>query len=697
MTPKTPFKPFAYSIAPTLLLSLLHSPLALSDDTVVLAPVKVEADLRQSQAEDMPVSITVMDSTELQDAGATHTDDVLLSAPNVNVSNQNARVKHIQVRGMGERDEYTGAPNASVGLAIDDIDFSGLGGIGNLFDVQQVEILRGPQNTRYGQSAIGGLINIQSNDPTPYRESLVETSIGQYGHKELGVMTSGPVSDKKEATQYRIAVFKHQSDGFYQNETLNRKDTNGKDELTLRGKLRMFATANTTVDLTLLHADFNDGYDAWSRDNTFTTRSNQPGNDNQLSNAASMKVTYEGNTAYNVISTTSLSNTDALYNYDGDWLAKAEQFYENQKHRRHMSQDLRFQSKESARIFNNSTDWLIGAYASNMDESNYSDNYYAGSTELIDSDFNHQKLAVYSQLDQHVSSKQTMTYGLRVEHNRQTFKQTKKTYSDQTLTDDFSPDETLWGGSIHYKYRYNPNHMAFAGVTRGYKAGGFNAGSGASTNVTYDAETLLNYEVGLKSNYLNNRLQTATTVFYMDRNNPQFDGYSYDSAGEWIFYKENLDAAQNYGLETSFDWQATYAWQLFGSLGLLFTEVEGTPANSNFTMSGRDQAHAPNYQFHLGTQYRAANGFFARTEVRGMDSYYFDNVNDGKTGAYQIINARIGYEAKDWETYVWGNNLTDERYATRGFKFDHYDGDGVQEYIRLGDPRQFGATLRIHF
>lgn len=697
MTLKTPFKPFAYLSASTLFLGLMHSPLAASDDTVVLAPVKVEADLRQSDAEDMPVSITVMDSAELQDAGATHTDDVLLSAPNVNVSNQNARIKHIQVRGLGERDEYTGAPNASVGLAFDDIDFSGLGGISNLFDVQQVEILRGPQNTRYGPSAIGGLVNIQSNDPTPYRESLIETSLGQYGHKELGLMTSGPVSDKKDATQYRIAVFKHQSDGFYKNDTLNRKDTNAKDELTLRGKLRIFATDNTTVDLTLLHADFNDGYDAWSRDNTFTTRSNQPGKDNQLSNAAAMKVTYEGNPDYTLISTTSLSNTDALYNYDGDWLAKPEQFYENQKHRRHISQDLRFQSKEAARIFNHSTDWLVGAYFSNMDESNYNDNYYAGWTELSDSDFNHQKLAAYTQLDQHMNQKQTLTYGLRVEHNQQSFKQTKKTYSDQTLTDDFSPDETLWGGSIHYKYRYNPNHMAFAGVTRGYKAGGFNAGSGSSENVKYDAETLLNYEVGLKSNYLNNRLQTATTVFYMDRSNPQFDGYSYDSAGEWIFYKENLDAAQNYGLETSFDWQATYAWQFFGSVGLLFTEVEGSPVNSAFTMSDRDQAHAPNYQFHLGTQYRAANGLFARTEVRGMDSYYFDNVHDAKSGAYQIVNARIGYEAKDWEVYAWGNNLTDERYATRGFKFDHGDGDGEQEYIRLGDPRQFGATLRVHF
>ncbi|OYZ42534.1 MAG: hypothetical protein B7Y18_00535, partial [Thiotrichales bacterium 24-47-4] len=95
--------------------------------TTSLAPITVSADLRQSTDQNLAASTTIKTQTELQDQGATHFGDILLQTPNVNYSGQSSRPRHIQIRGMGERDEYTGAPNASVGFAIDGIDFSGIG------------------------------------------------------------------------------------------------------------------------------------------------------------------------------------------------------------------------------------------------------------------------------------------------------------------------------------------------------------------------------------------------------------------------------------------------------------------------------------------------------------------------------------------------------------------------------------------
>ena len=682
-----------------------------------LKPVVISADLRESTEQDIPASVDVKTQADLQDQGATHFDDVLLKTPNVNFSGQSSRARHIQIRGIGERDEYTGAPNSSVGFAIDDIDFSGIGMTGNLFDTKQVEVLRGPQNTRYGQSAIGGLINIQTNDPTATRESMVEATIGQDNHKELGIMTSGPVSSKEDAAQYRIAVFKHNSDGFRTNDTLDRTDTNGRDELTLRGKLRFFPDSDTTVDVSVIHADLNNGYDVWSRDNSFTTLSDQPGKDAQLSNAVSVKVNSKANPKFVLTSKTALSNTDSNYSYDGDWLAdpaKTVGTFNNTQNRGKFAQEIKLSSTDQSKLFENTTDWLIGMYFSRLTETNdrlekynytlYSDIYNTDAS----SDFSHNKLAVFSQLDQAINSKTTLSYSLRIENNQQTFDlATQKTgfdtsYGggafDYTLVDEFNPEETLWGGSIQYIHKYSDAHTAFAGITRGYKAGGFNAALSSTTNVNYNSETLYNYEIGLKSNYADLNLKTSTTFFFMDRENPQFDGYSYEPGGyEWVFFTENLDSAKNYGLETEFSWQASNNFNLYGSAGILLTEVEGTPINSTFTMSGRDQAHAPKYQYNLGMKYRGGNGFYAQADVTGVDSFYFDNVHNFTSKAYRIINARLGHEAQDYEIYVWGKNLTDEKYATRGFEFDHFDGDGTQQFTRLGDPRQFGVTARVYF
>ncbi|GAB6070668.1 TonB-dependent receptor [Thiomicrorhabdus hydrogeniphila] len=652
-----------------------------------LKPVVVNADLRETSKQDMPTSVDVKTQADLQDQGAIEFDDVLLKTPNVNFSGQSSHARHIQIRGIGERDEYTGAPNSSVGFSIDDMDFSGIGMAGNLFDVKQVEVLRGPQNTRYGQSAIAGLIHIESNDPTPYQESMAEMSLGQDNLKEIGFMTSGPVSSKEDATQYRFSLFKHTSDGFRDNKTLDRTDTNGRDELTLRGKLRFFPDSDTTVDVSVLHADLNNGYDAWSADNSFTTLSNDPGKDTQLSNAASVKVNWQANPNFIFTSKTSFTNSDMTYGYDYDWGPTTAwgDNYENVKERKSFTQELRWLSTPKSKLFGN-TDWLVGLYGSHLAETNNEND--AGS--LSSSDYTINKLASFGQIDIHTNEKTTVSASLRIEKNESTFKE----YPNR-----FNPSETLWGASLSYSYKYNDKHTAYASITRGYKAGGFNSDLAGTANQNFAAETLYNYEIGLKSNLAEYGLTSDITAFYMDRFNPQFDGYTSPTVtgvDPWKFYTENFTYAQNYGLEANINWTANKNWNLYASAGLIQTNVEGNPASSYYVIVNREQAHAPNYQINVGAKYRNSNGFYTQADITAVDKFYFDNVHNYASKAYVITNARIGYETADYEIYLWGKNLTDERYATRGFYFD-LDGSGEKGFIRLGDPRQIGVTGRVYF
>ena len=191
-------------------------------------------------------------------------------SPNVNFASGSQRARYYQIRGIGERSQFQEPINPSVGVIIDDVDFTGIGSVASLFDVQQAEIFRGPQGTRFGANAIAGMMNITTNEPTEDFEGALQLGVGNYGSYDLGVALSGPASD---SVNYRFAVNQLTSDGFIENVHLQRDDTNNRDELTIRGKLAIEASEDLTIDLAGFYFDFDNGYDAFSLDNSRETLS----------------------------------------------------------------------------------------------------------------------------------------------------------------------------------------------------------------------------------------------------------------------------------------------------------------------------------------------------------------------------------------------------------------------------------------
>ena len=114
---------------------------------------------------DLPSSVTVLDAEFIEQAAVQHFEELVNIVPNLNWSGDGHRARYFQIRGVGELEQYQGAPNPSVGFLIDDIDFSGIGTIATLFDMQSIEVLRGPQGSRYGANALGGLIYMRSTEP----------------------------------------------------------------------------------------------------------------------------------------------------------------------------------------------------------------------------------------------------------------------------------------------------------------------------------------------------------------------------------------------------------------------------------------------------------------------------------------------------------------------------------------------------
>ena len=169
-----------------------------------LQEVVVTASLRPVDVQQVPASVTVLDAATLQAAGEQHFEDVIALVPNLNWAGDTSRPRYFQVRGVGELEQYQGAPNPSVGFLIDDIDFSGLGTAATLFDVDRIEVLRGPQGTRYGANALGGLIYVQSAAPEPQFDGHVELGAGDYGGRTYGAVLTGPIPDLDSG--YRVGV-----------------------------------------------------------------------------------------------------------------------------------------------------------------------------------------------------------------------------------------------------------------------------------------------------------------------------------------------------------------------------------------------------------------------------------------------------------------------------------------------------------
>jgi outer membrane receptor protein involved in Fe transport len=169
------------SLAALLAVALLPWAAANAAAPPALEEVVVTATLLPTAAFRLPVSVTELDSRDLRESAVQHLEEVLPQVPSLSWAGASSRPRYFQLRGVGELEQYQGAPNPSVGFLVYNIDFSGIGMVATLFDGEQVEVLRGPQGTRYGANALAGLIKVRTREPVPRQEFGAEVSAGQDG------------------------------------------------------------------------------------------------------------------------------------------------------------------------------------------------------------------------------------------------------------------------------------------------------------------------------------------------------------------------------------------------------------------------------------------------------------------------------------------------------------------------------------
>ena len=694
-------------IALAIITSIVTSPIALTTfaaDTLTstteqaLEVITISGDFRTTSLQRTASSLSVIASDEISARNAQNLEEIIARTPNVNFSSGSQRARYYQIRGIGERSQFKEPINPSVGLVIDGIDFSGIGSIASTFDVEQVEVYRGPQGTRFGANAMAGMINITSNAPTDSFEGKVRLSAGNYDSYSAGLVLSGPATEK---LNYRLAVEQYNSDGFIENDFLNRDDTNNRDELTLRGKLAIVASKDLTIDITAFVADFDNGYDAFSLDNTRHTLSDQPGFDRQDTKALAAKFSYQGFNNFTVETIVSYADSTLDYGYDEDWsfvgIRPGWEYSSTDHYFRDKTSttfELRAVSVPGGEIFNGSTAWVTGLYYKQEDEDLLRQYTYLSSdyTSTFDTD----NIAAFVQFDSQLSQKLSLTTGLRVERRN-------SEYNDSEQLS-FDPSDTMVGGKLVLSYQMDVNNLFYGSVNRGYKAGGANTDGSLPSNLReFSPEYLWNYELGYKVSLFDNQAYVRSAVFYMDRDEMQVRT-SYleereDGSTDFVSYLGNAASGNNIGIELEAGWQVTTELEIYGAIGLLDTEYDGFIDADGNDKSGDEQAHAPSYQFNLGLNYQLSDHLLVNISVDGKDEFLFSDSHQEKSEAIEVVNISVSYSQDDWQVKLWARNLFDEEYATRGFYFgnDPRDEYSAKAYYQLAEPAVFGATFDYAF
>ena len=677
-----------------------------------LEPIVVTAEKREADIQKVPVSVSAITAQKLEDTGAVSLRDITDRVPNLHIVNWGMRGNtYVYVRGLGSINTQP-----AVGFYVDDVVYMDTHAFDTpLFDIERIEVLRGPQGTLYGRNTLGGAINIITKKPDNTTHAGIEQTVGNYKTSDSMVYLRTPIVEDKLFLGVS-GRFEHR-DGYTKNDYLN-KDVDYREDWSGRGVLRW--TPNEKLDVTwnVDGAKNHDGaFPITTRenvkDNAFHVDYDQAGKANYSSAGTSLRVSYDAPWA-TVTSISAYRGFNDVISNDQDFtpfnLLTAEQELVD----RQFTQELRFTSPDDGR----STKWQGGLYYGHKKQDqrldvNYNDDAvlmgwvpFAMRTREL-STVKYKSYAVFGQVTQTLFEKLDLTAGLRYDYERSKIDYTSRTNGAGMLVDSQDMNEKSsngeWLPKFQIAYNWTPDFMTYASVAKGYRSGGFNTTTQGAAGIKYEGEKSWNYELGFKSAWFDKRLTFNGAFFYIDIEDMQVVQVLPNANT----YLKNAGEARSYGLELESSFLITEGLTLDASFG--YTNSEYTKYNDPVTginYKGNRTPVAPDYTYSVGLQYRFplvekfswfnsekqdSLYMFTRAEVQGAGKSYWDDGNELRESPRNITNLRLGFETENMDLIFWTKNLFNERYNAVAFS------RSIGELAQAGDPRTFGATLRIRF
>lgn len=665
-----------------LFLAMLFSPKSLyageaSGDSLVirLEPVSVTARRGTENAQEIPFSISVISGSEIAARRSVDFEDVLRSSPGVDVNSGGGdNDTNIRIRGVGALYPVS-ADDGSVTINVNGAPMSSRFAQMATFDIERVEILKGPQGTLFGRNSEAGAINITTRKPTRETEGYLRSEVGGEGRYLLEGAVGGPVSETVSA---RVALRRSGSDSPVMNEQDGEPVTKPRD-MAMRGSVLWQPGEKTSVLFLTEYEKIEDRLSMM----VLRPYGDNPSLDLTPGHFESSKETVHGSAELNhdlygfrMTSVSSYLKSD-WQTYNGSdisvnslWMGiPMELIKEDAAEERSFSQDLRLGSLPDSKVF-----WVAGLNLSRTERSFDTDMPSYSTVNLRDFETN--AYAVYGEITYPLSDALKVTGGLRHTWEEKTYSASYETagmilYDDRSLSDNYST------GRVALSYAVATGTNIYGVFARGYKAGGFNDYATSSLDSDpYDPAIVNNFEVGFKHESGDRRFMLNGALFYNDVKDDHLLGY--DPSKNFATVALNADT-ESKGFELEGCWRAGGGLTLRGGVTYIdggITSHVTTNTAAGDVEPGNRMPDIPKWSAMISAEYSKALGglfgagastFNARIGYRYVGKRAADPQNNFELDAYHKVDARIGLGIGNGEVYVWGDNLLDERYDHYGY------------------------------
>jgi iron complex outermembrane receptor protein len=603
-----------------------------------------------------------------------------------------------------------------------------------MYDLQRIEVLRGPQGTLFGRNVAGGALNIISNAPDREFAGDIELTAGDYDLWGVKGVLNGPLSDSLAG---RVAFSVRQRDGYTDN-TVTGSELQDEDNQSVRARLLWEPSDRFSANLIADYSEDNlDGPAArnfegdpsammssvglgfltplllpTSKD-PFKIEADVDGHAEREMYSTTLQLDWE--TALGTVTSVSgLRHND--FDYFDDVFGLAFQpdsgiapllTDKSDEESDQFTQELRITA------VNNNLAWTAGLYYLQQDVDQLEIFSPLGSPVSYDQSADTTSYAIFAQGTRPFGEHWAVTVGGRYSYDERDFDLTTEGIEigfglltpdpgdpqAGSVPFDASDDDSWSRFTPKVSIEYTPNDDIFSYVTwsQGYKSGGYN---GVATNFTaattpFDEETVNNYEIGIKSDFFDDQMRLNVAAFYMDYEDLQVFVSSFESTVGLLV--DNAGEADIYGVEAEFfyspsdrlDLTATYAW-LDAEIGN--NELDTVEEGNTLTRSPEHTASAAaQYRWPLGD----LGDLLLRADYAWQDKIYFEpeNYELSAQDAYGLLHLRVALQAQaGWELAVWLKNATDEEYWVHGF--DSSFGSDLGASVIQGDPQMWGVTGR---
>jgi iron complex outermembrane receptor protein len=694
------------------------------DDAEALDEVIVTALKREQNIQDVPMAITAVQGSELADLQMNSGSELARQVPNMNVSMLgNEDQPKFSLRGVSQSQFQLNA-SSSTGVFYDEVFVrsSFLGGA-QLYDMERVEVLRGPQGTLFGKETVGGAVSFVTRAPQFGNEGYLAAEYGNNAYLHLDGAVNAELVPERLAV--RIAGNFDQSDGFVDNLFPGGRDKSSIDKLSFRGSLlfddgagfdatlRVFTTRSSPEAVgTITYGFAPGGLNAFGTDPRVNPATGERMSSREGVYDRQGRIRVKGDGAYLTLNkelgTTTLTSissyTDGYFlnEVDGDGTGAPLLHLDFIADVREYSQDLRLTTDSEGRF-----DFIAGLYyfRDEMDSIFRVMQFAGGFT--ADQTFRQarESYAIYTDGTFEVTPAFFIYGGARFTREEGQLDDFQSIVNIPGLgipSTDLEYSEREPSGRLGVRYRFNPGVMGYAQFSRGYRSGAFNGGAVAfpgDLNIA-KPEFLDAFEVGLKTTLWDRRLQLNAAAFYYDFTDQQFINSISVTETQLV----NAGSSEIYGLELEFIGRLTENLQVNAGVGFLDATYKELVL-SELDLAGNRMIEAPELSWNLSMDYTVPAGtgkLLLHTDVSHKASQYFSAFNEDKfpeslavADAFEEVNARIAYlgATGKYEIGLWGKNLTDNDTPSGGAT----DQGTFTFFNTVPYPRRYGIDFRVNF